>query len=430
MSGSMSWHAFSFSADSQNAGLFRWKSPHNNLAGSPRTADKIYDRLLEFHHMHRGFNSTSSASVGIFILFAYVCYELAESLHMSGIIAVLASGFTMGHYAYRNLHETAQRSVFQIVAMLYKLANSFIFFLIGQTLVVVFAKGDLTFAVCTILLCVVSRMMNIFGMSAVWNAYIGCSSKFNNESHRQPFRKQLMMVHSCLRGSISFWLALGFPSHHLPTIVSATAWTCLFTVFVFGGTTVPAMNCLHIKTGQLMWAADNKAERSRKTGPLRSLEKQFFIPLLTHADKEVGGDGLSEEQNSFELEMRRTISTESHSRSPVSLATSNDEIQEKTPKHDLLPEKRSKYKASQRRRHDAEMGGATFRVEYSRRQKSEQSRANLAKNGEVMDEALSIVRGDSSAADEPQHSEEDDSFVNPLAASSSATSPRDYDSEV
>jgi len=67
--------------------------------------------------------------------------------------------------------------------------------------------------------------------------------EYNN---KVSFKNQIVMYHSGLRGAIAFALALGFPSQHRKYIIDTTTWTILFTVFVFGGTTVPLLSALGI----------------------------------------------------------------------------------------------------------------------------------------------------------------------------------------
>ena len=111
-------------------------------------------------------------------------------------------------------------------------------------------RDDVAFIVATIVLCLVGRVVNICGLSYIWNH---CCIKGQREEEsedewkarvrrkRIPIKTQLMTVHAGLRGAISFWLAFEFPSHHRRRVIEATMWVCTFTVFVMGGTVVPAM---------------------------------------------------------------------------------------------------------------------------------------------------------------------------------------------
>ena len=64
-----------------------------------------------------------------------------------------------------------------------------------------------------------------------------------------PFADQIVMIHAGLRGAIAFALALGFPSQHKAAVIRTTTWVMLFTVFIFGGTTVPLLKGLGVKLG-------------------------------------------------------------------------------------------------------------------------------------------------------------------------------------
>ena len=73
-----------------------------------------YRELRDFQHNHRSGATSSSASMGIFVLVAYSCYELTEAMLGSGIISVLFCGLSMAHYSFRNLNDAAQRNIYHV----------------------------------------------------------------------------------------------------------------------------------------------------------------------------------------------------------------------------------------------------------------------------------------------------------------------------
>ena len=90
--------------------------------------------------------------------------------------------------------------------------------------------------------CLVGRAVSVPLLSCLVNR---C-----RKEHRQiPRNHQALMWHAGLRGAIAFSLSINFPSQNKETIVSATMWIIVFTIFAFGGSTSWVLRKLQIQTG-------------------------------------------------------------------------------------------------------------------------------------------------------------------------------------
>merc|ERR550534_1057608 len=69
----------------------------------------------------------------IFILFAYGSYSVAEILEMSGIVSVFFCGILMGHYAWYNVSQICQISIFNATRAFAELSESFVYAYLGIT---------------------------------------------------------------------------------------------------------------------------------------------------------------------------------------------------------------------------------------------------------------------------------------------------------
>jgi len=222
--------------------------------------------ILKYVHLNR-VPSLEFCTVG---LFAYGPYFLADGLNYSGIMAILASGIVMSHYAHFNLSPVTQITVQQTFRTFAFLAESCVFAYLGMAIFSFSHSFKPAFVIWTLILCLVGRAINIFPISVVVNKF---------REHQIDFKKQFIMWFSGLRGAIAFALAihLPFPNDKRRVIVSTTLVIVLFSILFFGGSTMPLMNLLQnidnppeIKHKKLPQSEDSDSEpetseRARKT---------------------------------------------------------------------------------------------------------------------------------------------------------------------
>lgn len=153
------------------------------------------------------FESAVIESVTI-LLTAYFTFEIIEACELSGITATLACGVTMNYFGLRNLKKSSRDFVQSAVKVASSFAESLIFFQVGEN---VFLQDSLVDVPWKLVLCVYGvivavRVIMIFGFTYFINK--------KRTRSKISFGSQMMMVHSGLRGAMSYSLALTFPSHN------------------------------------------------------------------------------------------------------------------------------------------------------------------------------------------------------------------------
>jgi sodium/hydrogen exchanger 8 len=217
----------------------------------------------------------------IVLIGSYTAYAGAEAIEASGIIASLACGIAMNHWTYHNFTYDGEVLTRRTVKMFSLLADTVIFFQVGQNIIVHTSQSstgnDWSFIGITIGLCLVSRAFNILPLCSLYNL---CAS----EDKKVPFKHMLVMWWAGLRGAIAFALALHFPSQNIHVVISSCMWVILFTVFILGGTCVSFLELMDVKFG----VESNDVQdfkKSKKLGemsnPIQKFDRKVLLPLVT-----------------------------------------------------------------------------------------------------------------------------------------------------
>lgn len=120
------------------------------------------------------------------------------------------------------------------------------------------------------ILCLIGRAANIFPLARLANKY---------RRVKIPFKFQVIMWFSGLRGAIAFVLALDLPAQHFAehyrVLVSTTLIIVLFTILILGGSTLPLLKMLrlHVDTTDLDMNKTQPMVRDPPPGRIR------YIPL-------------------------------------------------------------------------------------------------------------------------------------------------------
>jgi len=193
----------------------------------------------------------------LIILFAYQSYLMAESLKLSGIVAILFAGIVMAHYAYKNLSGEAQhasRAIFEALAFLFE---TFIFIYLGMALFAFQQAWDPVLIILMLPILLISRACNIFPLSFLVN--LG-----RKHHHKVPANQQIMLWFGGLRGAMAFALSISVPTRapfDSHVFLTTTLVIAIFTIFVFGGLTVPLLKYLKVPMqGHGAPAAKNNAD--------------------------------------------------------------------------------------------------------------------------------------------------------------------------
>lgn len=214
-------------------------------------------------------------------ILAYGSYLLAEQLHVSAVLSVVAAGIVIGNYGSRTGMSASTRmavnSFWEYTAFL---VNSLIFLLIGlQIKFDLLVKYGLQIAV-GILLILIARIVVVYGLCP----FIG------SKSHKIPWKWRHMLFCGALRGSVCMALALSLPDDfaHREMITITTFGVVLFTLLVPGLIIQPLVKLLkmNLKDPRREQYRRLKAQLIAKKRALTFLNDQFNTAGLSAASFE------------------------------------------------------------------------------------------------------------------------------------------------
>ena len=162
---------------------------------------------------------------------AFGSYLLAEQLHVSGVLAVVAAGLISGNLGPQRMAPTTKILVFNFWEYAAFLANSFVFLLIGLQIDLNILVSDWQIILWAIIAVLVARAASIYGLSWIGRGV--------------PRRFKHILYWGGLRGAISLALALSLPvelGDQIPVIRSMAFGVVLFTLLVQGLTMKPFIN--------------------------------------------------------------------------------------------------------------------------------------------------------------------------------------------
>ena len=158
---------------------------------------------------------------------AFGSYLVAEQLHVSGVLAVVAAGLMHGHIGFSNMSELTQQTVNNVWAYLAALADAAIFLLIGLTIKLEDILSHLPLTVIAIFAVLVSRMVIVYGLAPL-------HTRVFHPNRPLPMNWRHIMFWGGQRGAVSLALALSLP-YDLPqrdSLLIMTFGVVLFTSLV------------------------------------------------------------------------------------------------------------------------------------------------------------------------------------------------------
>ena len=179
---------------------------------------------------YRAMRAIDDYPVEVLITLALVTatYAVAEAIHVSGPLAIVAAGLIIGDRGPRfAMSDTTKTYVFALWTLVDEVLNSVLFLLIGlEVLLVAFDRGNVAMAVLAVPLVIAARAMAL----AVPVAVFVRSGEFS--ATNVPF-----LTWAGVRGGISVALALAVPdSPSKSVILVATYAVVLFSIVVQGST--------------------------------------------------------------------------------------------------------------------------------------------------------------------------------------------------
>jgi len=229
----------------------------------------------------------------------YLTYAIAESIGMSGIIAVMFAALTMGIYMRPHLSSEGSLLATFFIKQLATLADAAVCLLIGVSVVQLTSKGWY-FGVWVMLFCLIGRFAAVFPVGYLVNLFKTMMGRANGVApegwNLLTTQHMFMMWHAGLRGAIALALSLELgkwvdvidgPGTRRALQTSTFLLICTF-LLVFGGSTQACLNYLGIPIGKDCPA--NHLSKTEDMGPLRGflmwLDKNILSPVLIGKEHE------------------------------------------------------------------------------------------------------------------------------------------------
>eukprot|EP01118_Nematostelium_gracile_P013609 TRINITY_DN5163_c0_g5_i1.p1 TRINITY_DN5163_c0_g5~~TRINITY_DN5163_c0_g5_i1.p1 ORF type:complete len:601 (-),score=192.67 TRINITY_DN5163_c0_g5_i1:69-1667(-) len=218
-------------------------------------------------------------------LFGYSSYLIAEGATLSGIVSILFCGIVMGQYTYENLSAESKELTMNFFSIMALLTETLVFGYLGLSLFVFEELFDIGFIFAGTAVILIARACNVYPLTAIIN-YFRRTSGGTIITQRYQF----FMWFAGLRGAIAFILAIE-AEEMLQTdagrvMKSTTITIVYFTIFVFGGLTIPLLNRLGIPQGVDPNAVDTEEDAyGRLTVKVQStwgnFNKRRLQPIFT-----------------------------------------------------------------------------------------------------------------------------------------------------
>uniref|UniRef100_A0A665TEM6 Sodium/hydrogen exchanger n=1 Tax=Echeneis naucrates TaxID=173247 RepID=A0A665TEM6_ECHNA len=192
-------------------------------------------------------------------LYSYMAYLSAEVFHLSGIMSLIACGVMMRPYVEANISHKSYTTIKYFLKMWSSVSETLIFIFLGVSTVAGPHAWNWTFVIFTVIICLVSRVLGVIGLTYVINKF---------RIVKLTKKDQFIVAYGGLRGAIAF--SLGFlltNSQVKHMFLTAIITVIFFTVFVQGMTIRPLVELLAVK---------------RKKESKRSINEEIHTQFLDH----------------------------------------------------------------------------------------------------------------------------------------------------
>ncbi len=171
-------------------------------------------------------------------LLAYGAYLVAEQMHVSGVLAVVAAGLLAGNLGSPGASSATKSMIFNLWEYLAFIANSLIFLLIGLDIDLPQLWANLGSIAVAVVAVLISRAAVVYGL--LWLISLGRS-----RAHVPPNWRHVLFWGG-LRGAISLALALSLPVNlpHREILQAMAFGVVLFTLIGQGTTIKPLLKWL------------------------------------------------------------------------------------------------------------------------------------------------------------------------------------------
>lgn len=195
-------------------------------------------------------------------LYSYMAYLSAEVFHLSGIMSLIACGVMMRPYVEANISHKSYTTIKYFMKMWSSVSETLIFIFLGVSTVVGPHSWNWTFVIVTVLLCLVSRVLGVIGLTYIINQF---------RIVKLTKKDQFIVAYGGLRGAIAFSLGFLLKNDELKNMfLTAIITVIFFTVFVQGMTIRPLVELLAVKK-----------KKETKGSINEEIHTQFLDHLLT-----------------------------------------------------------------------------------------------------------------------------------------------------
>ncbi|XP_067399401.1 sodium/hydrogen exchanger 1 isoform X1 [Emydura macquarii macquarii] len=197
-------------------------------------------------------------------LYSYMAYLSAELFHLSGIMALIASGVVMRPYVEANISHKSHTTIKYFLKMWSSVSETLIFIFLGVSTVAGRHYWNWTFVISTLIFCLVARVLGVLGLTWFINKF---------RIVKLTPKDQFIIAYGGLRGAIAFSLGYLLDYEHFDMrdmFLTAIITVIFFTVFVQGMTIRPLVDLLAVK---------KKQETKRSIN--EEIHTQFLDHLLT-----------------------------------------------------------------------------------------------------------------------------------------------------
>ncbi len=161
-------------------------------------------------------------------ILAYFSFIIAEHVfHVSGIMAVVAAGLTIGSWGKSKISPSTEEFMVHFWEYLSYLANALIFLMVGMQIDLVVLVDSIGLIACVVVAMLVSRLVVVFGLVPIVGKVPG------SDPIGMPF--QQVMFWGGLRGAIALAIVLSLPEfEYKQTLIAVVMGAVLFTLVAQG----------------------------------------------------------------------------------------------------------------------------------------------------------------------------------------------------
>ncbi|KAH7479007.1 Sodium/hydrogen exchanger 6 [Phytophthora ramorum] len=250
-----------------------------------------------------------SYEISLCLIFSLLTYFVADSLKLSGIVALFFSGTMTAHYHFNTLSREAQHAFTHLLHTLAFVCENIVYVFMGTSVIMIFAGHaeenagaslrvddiDWSFIGLTLVACIAARFCNVFPLLSLCNC-------LRSPSNRIPVKYMSVIWMAGLRGSMAFALAKNWNyvglhgASHRRLIESTTLVVILITTIVIGGLMGPLLLSLHMTGKYKDHSHLDQSDTDRNSATASESEETLsrLVQRSTrHGDDDVHGGALA-----------------------------------------------------------------------------------------------------------------------------------------